>query len=297
MIQEVITIKAPAKINLGLEVLGKRKDGYHELSSVITTIGLFDTVKLKIKFLPAGSATSIKIYSKAKDLPLGNENNAYRAAEIFLKKVSPKFKKPFLLEITIKKRIPLAGGLGGSGTDAAAVILGLNRLLGLKLSLKTLKEIALKVGSEVPFFILGGVSLIAGRGERVKNISLEPLKVPLLLIFKNEPWLTADSFLGMGPFLKNKIKSGAVLKVATKIRKGEPAVSWIPFLVNNLEHSLRTDKKYLFSTKQSLKESGALVALLSGSGSTIYGIYPDNYTLGVAAKKLSQDYFLVKIPA
>ena len=154
-----VTIKAPAKVNLTLEVLGKREDGYHEIASVMQAISLFDT----LTFSPSDE---VKVTTDVPELE-GEDNLVYIAA-MLLRETSGVSAGA---EIHLEKQIPLAAGLGGGSSDAAATLLGLNRLWGLELGEGELKELAARLGSDVPFFVTGGAALVEGRGERVSVLT------------------------------------------------------------------------------------------------------------------------------
>ena len=154
-----VTIEAPAKVNLTLEVLGKREDGYHEIASVMQTISQFDT----LTFRPSDE---IKVLADIEDLEL-QDNLVYRTA-ILLRETSGVSAGA---ELHLDKQIPLAVGLGGGSSDAAATLLGLDRLWGLELGEGKLKELAAQLGSDVPFFVTGGTALVEGRGERVSMLT------------------------------------------------------------------------------------------------------------------------------
>ena len=157
-----VTIEAPAKVNLTLEVLGKRKDGYHEIASVMQAISLFDT----LTFRPSDE---IKVLAEIEDLET-QDNLVYRAG-MLLRETSGVSAGA---EVHLDKQIPLAAGLGGGSSDAAATLLGLDRLWGLEFGEGKLKELAAELGSDVPFFVTGGTALVEGRGERVSNVKTPP---------------------------------------------------------------------------------------------------------------------------
>ena len=159
---EKVTVQAPAKVNLTLEVLGKRPDGYHEIASVMQTISLFDI----LTFSPSDE---VKVTTDVPELE-GEDNLVYRAA-MLLRDTSGVSAGA---EIHLDKQIPLAAGLGGGSSDAAATLLGLDRLWSLGLGEEELKELAAQLGSDVPFFVTGGIALVGGRGERVSNVKTPP---------------------------------------------------------------------------------------------------------------------------
>jgi 4-diphosphocytidyl-2-C-methyl-D-erythritol kinase len=160
----VITVKAPAKINLTLEVLGKRPDGYHEIKSLMQTIGLFDVLHFE-------TAESLTLDCSDRSLQ-SKDNLVFRAAELLRKTAVYRGGTAIHLE----KHIPVSAGLGGGSSDAAAALLGLNRLWKCKLGREQLAELAAQIGSDVPFFIYGGAALVEGRGEKIT-----PLKARLKL--------------------------------------------------------------------------------------------------------------------
>ena len=159
---EKVTVQAPAKVNLTLEVLGKRPDGYHNIASVMQAINLFDT----LTFRPSDE---IKMLAETKDLET-RDNLVYRAA-MLLRETSGVSAGA---EIRLDKQIPLAAGLGGGSSDAAATLLGLGRLWGLELGEGELKGLAAQLGSDVPFFLTGGTALVEGKGERVSSVKMPP---------------------------------------------------------------------------------------------------------------------------
>ncbi len=164
-------IEAPAKVNLFLEVLGKRPDGYHEIVTVMQTVSLFDTLEVE-----EGEGFAIEV--EGIPIPPGGENLVLKAARLLAEKAGIRRGALFRL----LKRIPPGAGMGGGSSDAAAALLALNQVWGLKASREDLAAVAARVGSDVPFFLHGGTALCRGRGELVE--SLEPLPAfPLLLVW------------------------------------------------------------------------------------------------------------------
>ena len=157
-----VTIETPAKVNLTLEVLGKREDGYHEIASVMQAISLFDTLTFVL-------SDEIKVLAEIEDL--GTQDNLVYRAALLLRETSGVSARA---EVHLDKQIPLAAGLGGGSSDAAATLLGLDRLWGLELGEGELKDLAARLGSDVPFFVTGGTALVEGRGERVSNVKRPP---------------------------------------------------------------------------------------------------------------------------
>ncbi len=160
-----ISVKAPAKINLTLDVLGKRTDGYHEVEMVMTTVDLSDRLELTVL-----DTDEIRIQSEHAYVPNDHRNLAYRAAELLRKRFGIKEG----VEIVLDKQIPVAAGLAGGSSDAAATLRGMNELFDLGLSLEELAELGAAVGSDVSFCVMGGTAIARGRGEQLETIPSPP---------------------------------------------------------------------------------------------------------------------------
>ena len=165
----MLTLKAFAKINLTLEVLGKRDDGYHDIVSIMQTVDLSDTVVVE-------PSSELSVECDAAEIPR-EENLALRAAEVLRNSTGCQDGA----RITLEKRIPISAGLGGGSSDAAATLKGLNRLWGTGLSTEELMPIAAEIGSDVPFFLHGGTAMVAGRGEQVRPLPTPELNDIVLL--------------------------------------------------------------------------------------------------------------------
>ncbi len=169
-----LRIRAYAKVNLGLRVLGRRPDGYHELQTIMQTIGLHDELELE----PREGRGGIEL-EQPRALPVpAEENLVYRAARLFCREHSLQAG----LRISLKKGIPVGAGLGGGSSDAAATLAGLNRLFGLNLNVDELARLGAHLGSDVPFFIHGGTCLVEGRGEWVKRLPPLPRYTVVLIL-------------------------------------------------------------------------------------------------------------------
>jgi 4-diphosphocytidyl-2-C-methyl-D-erythritol kinase len=166
--QNLITEKAYAKVNLTLEILGKRRDGYHNLASVMQTVDLFDTITIEASDDVVVSCDNEEITPEV--------NLATKAVNLLRDKANIEVGAT----ISIEKHIPVSAGLGGGSTDAAATLRGLNKLWNLGMSLDELTEVAAEIGSDVPFLVRGGTSLVQGRGEDVTPLT--PAKIPRILI-------------------------------------------------------------------------------------------------------------------
>ncbi len=155
-----LRILAPAKLNLFLELVSRRADGYHDLSTVMQTVDLFDELAL------SRAESGVELVTTGLDVPQGRQNIVWRAADLFLERFAPGMG----VRIALAKRIPAGSGLGGGSSDAASTLVGLNRLLGLRLGSAELQRLAAVLGSDVPFFIEGGTALCQGRGDVVTSV-------------------------------------------------------------------------------------------------------------------------------
>jgi 4-diphosphocytidyl-2-C-methyl-D-erythritol kinase len=268
-----IAMQAPAKINLGLVVLGKRPDGYHEIETVMQMVSLCDTLEIE------QSDGGIVLASDSSELPLGRENLVYRAAERLAREAG----RTPAVRIRLEKRIPVAAGLGGGSSDAAATLTGLNRLWGLDYPPEKLRALAEELGMDVPFFLFSPTALARGRGERLSPLT--PPKPPLWMVLVNPrfrvstPW--AYESLNLGLTTKNKHISMRRFSITTFEDARFP-------LENDLEGATLEAFPVLREIKESLRELGALAGLMSGSGPTVYGVFPNRQTAASARQVLQR---------
>lgn len=271
-------IRAPAKINLGLRVVGKRADGYHLLDTIMVAITLFDELEIKKRKPDKSKGKQVAQLRVTCDHPLvprGEKNLAYQAASLLLHEAG--VSAP--LDIHIRKRIPVGAGLGGGSTDAAAALVGITRLLKLHFSPRRLEKLATCLGADVPFFIRARPVRARGIGDR-----LTPLKrVPpwwLVILYPGFPVSTAWVY---GNLRLNLTKSRANTKLSTLLTS---APKFADLLVNDLE--VVTVKRYrrIKRLKDSLIELGAARALMTGSGSAVFGIFGSREKAKMAYRKL-----------
>jgi 4-diphosphocytidyl-2-C-methyl-D-erythritol kinase len=259
-----VKIRAPAKVNLRLRVVGKRSDGYHLLDTIMVAVTLFD--ELEIKKLPlrksGRNAAQPRITCDHPQIPTGEKNLVYQAASLLLREKG--ITQP--LHIHIRKRIPIGAGLGGGSTDAAATLVGLNRLLKLRLSTARLEKLASRLGADVAFFICARPSRARGIGDE-----LTPLKnVPswwLVILYPGFPVSTAWTY---GKLRLNLTKSKADTRLYTLLT-GAP--KFADLLVNDLEAVTVKRYRRIKLMKESLIRTGAAGALMTGSGSAVFGIF------------------------
>ena len=277
----VVTEKAYAKINLGLKILGRRVDGFHDILSVMQTVDLCDTLTLVER------PKEIDVHcSGIEGVPDGEENLAYKAAALLKKEYNVKKG----VSITIQKRIPVGAGLGGGSSDAAATLRGLNRLWKLKTTEFELLNIASSVGSDVPFLLRKGTAVASRRGE-----TLHYLKLPKPLIYVAIYPGFAVSTEWAYKNRKNDLTSGdKYVNFIVSLKRGltdkEP-----PFqdVKNDLEQTVENRYPLIGEIKKKLLSAGAIMASLSGSGSTVYGLFNDPSPARQAAKTLQNSNWSV----
>ncbi len=254
-----IKVLSPAKINLFLEVLFKREDGYHEIETVLQAIDIHDEVILRNR------KEGIKIICQKEGVPQGKGNLAYRAAEIILKETCLNRG----VEIEIKKEIPLAAGLGGGSSNAAAVLVGLKELWNLRLSKERLQSLAKGLGMDVPFFIKGGRALGKGRGEELTSLrEWKPFWLTLVVLDGKVSTAWAYQSLNLG--LTGKKKQIKIIN-DPKTWSGRVGSS---ILYNRLEEVTEKEYPQVKRIRERLGDLGG-AALMSGSGPAVFGIFPE----------------------
>jgi len=264
-------IYAPAKINLCLHVLGRREDGYHDLATLMQKIDLQDRLEIAVS-----NGSDITVYCPQVDLPRGVENLAARAARLFLQHVG----KTYSVAINIEKRIPEAAGLGGGSSDAAAVILALNNLLDSGLSCSEMITLGRQLGADVPFFLYGQTAWATGVGEQLQPWPGLP---PLCLVLVNPRVAvsTAWAFQNLGLTHHRSIAK------LPRFPQGTSAL--VRLLHNDLEVVTCQHYPVITTIKERLIASGAIGALMSGSGPTVFGVFADRSRAERAAEAISGD--------
>ena len=260
-------IFANAKINLGLNVLSRRSDGYHEIESVFLPIDLYD----KIKITPSEKD---KISTEGIDIPESKTGNLCLQA---LKLLRKDYKFPFL-HIHLHKVIPIGAGLGGGSADAAFVLKAINRQFDLRIETEDLENYAAKLGSDCVFFVQNKSALVKGRGEQVySHKKYDVLKGYHLLLVKPSVFIsTKEAYGNIKPQLPKQ-------RIETIVK--QPIVSWEAVLKNDFEFSVFSYHAELKKVKQQLYKAGALYASMSGSGSCFFGVF-ENQNVDTAAFEL-----------
>lgn len=273
---EKIEIESYAKINLSLDVLYKRSDKYHEINTVMQQIDLHDLVKIENI-----SGKDIIIESNKKDLPLDSSNLVYRAWESIKEKTGIER----AIRVKIDKRIPVAAGLAGGSSNAAATLLGLNKLWDLKLSRKELQAMGLKIGADLPYCLVGGTVHARGIGEVLTR--LKPFKDKHLLLFNPGIEIsTADVYGNLEIDKDNRIDIGKIIDFIEK----DDLKSLSENMENMMEKVVIEQYPIIGEAKRDMVIFGALGSLMSGSGATVFGFFDDPDKLGYCKEKFQKKY-------
>lgn len=259
MSTDIIKLKAPAKINLYLNVLKKRADGYHDIETIFEKISLCDDIVLKKR------KHGIRLFCRHKDLTQDSRNLGFRAAQALLGKADG---NPGV-EITIDKKIPVACGLGGGSSDAASVLLGLNRLLSLGLHQRQLLDIAVQLGADVPFFILPAARAVGrGKGEILTPLKLRRKRWYILVI----PRLKVSTRRMYQDPRLTLTKRPRSAKIVLRALEEENITSLNKYTYNSFEPVVQGRYKQISKVKKALKSLGVQTTLMSGSGPCVFGI-------------------------
>lgn len=257
-----IRLQAPAKVNLYLRVVGKRTDGYHLLDTLMVPVSLYDEVVIE---QVRGARKPLTVTCDNPAVPGGRRNIAYRAARLLLAKAEVRGG----VRIHIRKRIPVGAGLGGGSTDAAAVLIGLNRLLRLGLNQGQLMRLAAGLGADVPFFILGVPARARGIGDRLTPLPrLRRFWVVILY-----PGFSVSTRWVYRRLKSNLTRRGENTSITVPLNNANKAADLAPYLVNDLEEVTVGRYPRLALLKEKLVRVGAVGALMSGSGSSVFGIF------------------------
>ena len=261
---EPLHVKAPAKINLFLRITGQRPDGYHELYTLMCPLALYDTLTLN------AGGTGIVVVCDHPGVPEDASNLAARSAHLFLKTAFAGNALPISgLTIHIDKKIPVGAGLGGGSSDAAAVLMALNDYFGQPLALPALATLGTRLGADVPFFIRGAPALATGIGDRLEPfVHLTPWTA--LLVYPNEAVSTAWVYKNLNLRLTKDEKK------LSKFHFDGRLFNVNEHLVNDLEPVTERAFPVIKAIKRMLLAHGAAGAMMSGSGSTVFGLFADH---------------------
>lgn len=269
-----IEIKAPAKINIGLDVLSKRADGYHNLNTIFyPIIDLYDNLFFE-------KSDKFSFICENPTVPNDDSNLVVKAAKT-LEEYSG---KRLNVKIELKKNIPSQAGLGGGSSDAAATLISLNEMFQLGIKYEAMLELALKLGSDVPFFIKSKPAIGTSRGEILEPIELS-IEDPILVVNPRINVSTKEAFSSILPNIyKTDFKS---LIIEDKLNYSTARA----ILKNDFEKSVFTRHPLIQQIKEEIYNCGALFSMMSGTGSTVYGIFPSLESAELAKSKMPADYF------
>lgn len=272
-----ITVTAPAKINLMLDITGRRPDGYHTLNTIMQSISLADTV-----FIEQNDSGKLFFECRADGIPDGKENIAYRAAEAFLNYSNVSCGG---LYISVHKHIPFQAGLGGGSADCAAVLAGLNKLLDTGYSEKELCEIGIKLGADVPFCISGGTKICKGIGEIMSPAP--PLEECFIVIGKGSKGISTKKAFEAIDVLENSVQKDITDKY-------DGTVASIKLIGRNILEKV-SDCSDVFAVKETLLQHGAEYSAMSGSGSAVFGLFRQKETAESTCKALKLNSFWAEV--
>jgi 4-diphosphocytidyl-2-C-methyl-D-erythritol kinase len=286
-----VKIRAPAKINLRLRVVGKRADGYHLLDTIMLPVSLYDEIVIK-KRKKIGKKSALKdrltVTCDDPSVPQGRKNLAYKAASLILTEKG--IDEP--VEVRIHKRIPVGAGLGGGSADAAATLMGLNRLFRLEYTTRQLERISAALGADVPFFVRGVPARARGIGERLTPLRAVP-RFWIVILYPNFPVSTAWVYRNLPVKLTKAIVNTSInfsLESSANLRK---------LLVNDLETVTMGRYPRIGLLKEELARQGAVGTLMSGSGSSVFGVFQSRRSAERAFRRLRKkrevQAFLVRV--
>lgn len=270
-----LKLKAYGKINLALDVLRRREDGYHDVRMIMQTVGIYDQVELQLKEEPG-----ITVETNLSYLPVNENNLVYQAADLLMKE----FHTDQGLHISLRKFLPVAAGMAGGSSDAAAVLFGVNKLFQLGLSRKELMERGVKIGADVPYCILRGTALSEGIGEKLTP--LPPMPQCQVVIAK--PGISVSTRYVYENLHANELRPEQhpdIDGMVEAIRKQD--LEQVAGKFGNVLE-LVTARKYpvIQEIKDVMWEKGAVNALMSGSGPTVFGLFPDPKAAQAAYEEL-----------
>lgn len=254
---------AYAKINLGLDIIGKRDDGYHEVSMIMQSVGLCDEIVIT-------KGSGIQVTSNLHNLSCGPDNLAYRAAALLAGhcNITPN------VHIALNKKIFLAAGLAGGSSDAAAVLRGLNRYWNLNLENYELEQLGAQLGSDIPFCIEGGTMLATGRGEVLTKLS--DLPTTWVVLAKPKELEISTAWVYQHYNRGRVVHAPCIWQLQAHLPVGAAAIT--PYMGNVLETVTIPAHPVIASIKAKMLGAGATYALMSGSGPTVFGLAPDKET-------------------
>ena len=277
----MIVKKAYGKVNLGLDIIGRRSDGYHLVKMIMQSLDIYDT----LTFEKQESGIDITLAGEGgKGLSLGEDNLIYKAAACIIERTDYKGG----IRITLDKNIPIAAGMAGGSSDCAAALKGVNELLEAGLSEEELREIGVTLGADVPYCVMGGTALSEGIGEELTRLTPLPECVfvvakPLCSVSTAEAYGGYDRLVEMGRDIPHPDIDAQVKALMAGNLEGV-----VSNFGNVLEYVTASLHPEIAELEKLMKESGAMNAMMSGSGPTVFGIYKDRVTAEESAEKIKK---------
>ena len=279
--KDKIQLKALAKINLCLDVLRRREDGYHEVRMVMQTVGIYDELTF------SRTECGIMVTTDSEELPIEEDNLIYKAANL----MKDKYDIREGIHIHLQKNIPIAAGMAGGSADAAAAMKGISRMFGLDTSLLELMELGASIGADVPYCVIGGTALAEGIGEKLTP--LEPAPECFVLVAKpdiNVSTRYVYERLNVAAIEKHPDIDGMVAAIGKGSLQGI-----LDRMENVLESVTVQEYPVVDALKQRMKELGAVNSLMSGSGPTVFGIFLEKRLAEAALDRLAQEQLAKQI--
>ena len=268
-------LRALAKINLGLDILGKRPDGYHDVRMIMQTIQMYDVLDIRKKEEP-GISLSVNVPY----VPADERNLVYKAAKLLM----DEFRIQEGVAIRLEKFIPIAAGMAGGSSDAAAAFVGLNRLFRLNLTEKELMERAVKIGADVPYCIMRGTALAEGIGEKLTR--MEPL--PPCYVLVGKPGVNVSTKMAYENLNLSEIASHPDIDGMIEDIRRKDLYSMAAKMSNVFEPGIVRQYPVIRQIRELMEENGAVRAMMSGSGPTVFGIFDNEEKLEAAAAVLRE---------
>ena len=268
-------LRALAKINLGLDVLGRREDGYHELRMIMQTINMYDQLDMEISEEPG-----IRITTNLPYVPVNQNNLVYRAANMLLEE----FQIKEGLTVDLQKMILVAAGMAGGSSDAAAAMIGVNRLFQLGLSVKALMERGVKIGADVPYCLLRGTALAEGIGDKLRALPA----CPDCYVLIGKPGISVSTKFVYENLHANELKSHPRIDEMLDAIQWHNLYKMADLMENVLETVTIPQYPIIEEIKNHMKEHGALNAMMSGSGPTVFGLFDDKTLAEQACEALRE---------
>ena len=272
-----IRLKARAKINLGLDVLGKRDDGYHEVRMIMQTIGIYDRIIIK-----KIEEDEIRIKSNLSFLPVNENNLIYKAARLL--KDEYHFEGGVLVELN--KFIPVAAGMAGGSTDAASTLFGINKLYNLGMTNKRIMELGVNIGADVPYCVMRGTALAEGIGEKLTSLP----GLPRCYVLVGKPGINVSTKLAYENLNLNSIQKHPDIDGMLLDIENQDIYSLTSKMENVFEPGIIRQYPVIQEIKDLMEANGALKAMMSGSGPTVFGIFDDRAKMREAAEVLKQSH-------